>query len=230
MYSLKRREKVWKKAKYVCLGLLFLMTAYELMLFTWSAIAEHKAEKIAESVATLKPGYTTKDSAKVLFQAHGLNVSTLSNACGTPKGSCEALFLDAANFPPIIPLRLGRLGWITLLPLPPVKTAYFHVNLYFINGILDSIEETLHVGAAGVASSRFAENQAGTIFRSLEWRYGDGGMVGGIGALSSGNISDVPAPKFAFKYIYSVKCVDARMLWPTAPPPTTELHGWPGCR
>jgi len=221
---------VRKKAKYVYIGLLFLMTAYELMLFTWSAIAQHKAEKIAELVATLKPGYTTKDSAKTLFQAHGLNIRTLSNACGTPRGPCDELALGAANFPQIIPLHLGRLVGITLLPLPPVKTAYFQVNLYFINGTLDSIEETFHVGTAGVASSRFAENQAGTIFRSSEWRYGDGKMVGGIGAIYSGNISDVPTPKFAFKNMYSVRCVDARMLWPTAPPATTKLHGWPGCK
>jgi hypothetical protein len=221
---------VSKKAKYVCLGLLFLMTAYELMLFTWSAIAEHKAEKIAELVATLKPGYTTKDGAKALFEAHGLSVSTLSNACSTPKGSCETLFVDAANFPPLFPFHLGRLGWITVLPLPPVKTTYFLVDLYFVNGVLDSFNEIFHVGATGVSFSRDAKKPAGTIFRSSEWRYGDGGMVGGIGAIYSGNISDVPAPKFAFKYMYSVKCVDARMLWPTAPPPTTELHGWPGCR
>jgi hypothetical protein len=69
------------KTKHVCLGLLSLMTAYELMLFTRSSIAEHKAEKIAELVATLKPGYTKEDSARVLFQAHGFNVRTLNNAC-----------------------------------------------------------------------------------------------------------------------------------------------------
>jgi hypothetical protein len=134
------------------------------------------------------------------------------------RGSCEALDGGAANYPATIPLHLGSLAGITLLPLPPVKPAGFQVNLYFINGILDSINEAFRVGATVVGSSRYVEDQAKTIFRSSDWRYTNGGMVVGVSELSSGNISDVPAPKFAFKYMYSVKCLDARVLWPTAPP------------
>jgi len=218
---------VLKKAKYVCLTLLLVVAAYEITLFVWSTVAEHKAERLTELLATLKPGYTTMDSAKSLFQAHGINVSTLSNACNTPRGPCDDLYLGAANFPPIIPLHLGSLTGITLLPLPPVKPAYFLVNLYFINGILDSINVGYRVGTTGVGYSRYAREHN---FRSSEWKYANGGLVTSIGVASSGAAFDVPFPRFALNYMYSVKCADARKLWPTAPPPTEEHHGRSGCR
>ncbi|WP_213807909.1 hypothetical protein [Granulicella sp. dw_53] len=216
-----------KKTKYVCLALLLVVAAYEIMLFAWSAIAEHKAKSLTELIATLKPGYTTKDDAMALFQAHRWNVRVDNNACSTSKGSCEALAVGASNFPPIIPVHLGRLAGITLFPLPPVKTAGFVANLYFINRVLDSINVGFRVGTTGVGYSRYAGDHN---FRSSEWKYENGGMVVSIGVASSGVAFDVPFPRFSFNYMYSVRCVDARMLWPTAPPPTTELHGWPGCR
>jgi hypothetical protein len=217
---------VLKKAKYVCLALVLVVVAYEIMLFAWSTIAEHKAERLTALLATLKPGYTTKDSAIALFQAHGLNVAVLSNACTPPKGSCEDLAVGAANFPPIIPLHLGRLAGITLPPLPPLKTAAFWVNLYFINGILDSINASFRVGTTQVGYSRGAGDYQ---VRVSEWRYANGGMVTRIGVSTSG-AAFVPFPHFALNYMYTVKCTDARMLWPTAPPPTEEHHEWPGCR
>jgi hypothetical protein len=82
---------VLKKTKYVCLALLLVVAAYEIMLFAWAAIAEHKSRRPIELIATLKPGYTTKDSAIALFQAHRWNVKVDSNACSTSKGSCEGL-------------------------------------------------------------------------------------------------------------------------------------------
>ena len=216
-----------KTIKSTCLVLLLVVAAYEVTLFVWSTIAEHKAEKLAEVLATLKPGYTTKGDAIVLFQARKWNVRELSHACSPPKGSCDALAVGASNFPSIIPLRLGQLAGITLLPLPPVRTAYFQVNLYFIDGILDSINSVYGVGATHVCYSRGA---SGHNFRSSEWKYEDGGMVASIGVGSSGAAFDIPFPRFAFNYMYSVKCVDARTLWPTAPPPTKEFFGWSGCR
>jgi hypothetical protein len=224
---LKRSADVLKKAKYVSLALLLVVVAYEIMLFAWSTLAEHRAGRLTELLATLKPGYTTKDSAIALFQTHGLNVVVLSNACTPPKGSCEDLAVGAANFPSIIPLHLGRLAGITLLPLPPVKTAYFNANLYFIAGVLDSINVGYRVGTTAVGYSRYGGDYQ---VRTSEWKFANGGMVVRIAVASSGAAFDVPFPHFALNYMYSVKCTDARILWPTAPPPTTELHGWPGCR
>lgn len=212
-----------KKVKYVCLALLLLVAAYEVMSFTWSNIAERKVETGAEVLATLRPGYTTMDSAKGLFQAHGVSVEILHNACGTPnKGdSCDGLYLFAANFPRgVIPLHIGgRLDVVVMLiPLPPVKTAGFVANLYFINGILNSINVGYDVGTTSVKYARGAGEHN---FISSEWKYANGGMVESICVSSSGAAYDVPFPRFAFKYMYSVKRVDARMLWPTAPRPTT---------
>jgi hypothetical protein len=226
---------VWRKTKYVCIALMLLMVAYEVMSYAWSTIAERKAERMTELLVTLKPGYTTMDSAKALFQAHGVNVEILHNACGTPnKGdSCDALFLRAANFPRgVIPLHIGRHDdWldvvVMLKPLPPVKTAGFVADLYFINGILDRISAVYDVGTTSVCYARGAGEH-----NSLrpEWKYEKGGRVKSICASSSGAAYDVPFPSLAFNYMYSVKCVDARMLWPTAPPPTEEHHEWSGCR
>jgi hypothetical protein len=157
-----------------------------------------------------------------------VNVEILHNACGTPRGDpCDGLYLGAANFPRgVIPL--GRLDFVVMLtPLPPVKTAGFVANLYFINGILNSIGVGYDVGTTSVRYARGAGEH--NSIRS-EWKYEKGGTVERIGVSSSGAACDVTFPRFAFKYMYSVKRVDARMLWPTAPPPTTELHGWPGCR
>jgi hypothetical protein len=226
---------VLKKIKYVCIALMLLMVAYEVMSFAWSNIAERKAETAAELLATLRPGYTTMDSAKELFQAHGVSVEILHNACGTPnKGdSCDDLFLGTANFPRgVVPLHIGRHDdWldvvVMLVPLPPVKTAGFVANLYFINGILNSISAGYEVGTTSVNYARGA-GEHNSIWS--EWKYANGGLVTSIGVASSGAAFDRPFPRFAFNYMYSVKCVDARMLWPTAPPPTTELHGWLGCR
>jgi hypothetical protein len=39
---------VWRKTKYVCIALMLLMVAYEVMSFEWSNIAERKAETAAE--------------------------------------------------------------------------------------------------------------------------------------------------------------------------------------
>jgi hypothetical protein len=226
---------VWRKTKYVCIALVLLIVVYEVMSFAWSNIAERKAETGAELLATLRPGYTTMDSAKALFQAHGVNVEILHNACGTPnKGdSCDALFLRTANFPRgVVPLHIGRHdGWldvvVMLIPLPPVKTAVFVASLYFINGISNSISVGYDVGTTSV---RYARGTGEHNSISSEWKYEKGGTVESIGVSSSGAAYDVTFPRFAFKYMYSVKRVDARMLWPTAPPPTEEHHGWPSSR
>jgi hypothetical protein len=224
-----------KRAKYVCIALMLVVVAYEVMSFAWSTIAERKAERMTELLATLKPGYTTMDSAKALFQAHGVSVDILHNTCGTPnKGdSCDALFLRTANFPRgVVPLHIGRHDdWldvvVILIPLPPVKTAVFVASLYFINGILNSISVGYDVGTTSVRYARGA-GEHNSIWS--EWKHEKGGTVVSIGVGSSGPAFDVPFPRFAFNYMYSVKCVDARKLWPSAPPPTQELHSWPGCR
>jgi hypothetical protein len=222
-------SKVWRKTKYVCIGLMLLMVAYEVMSFAWSIIAERKAETVAELLATLRPGYTTMDSAKELFQAHGVSVDMLHNACGTPKGDpCDGLYLRAANFPRgVIPLHIGRQDdWldfvVMLIPLPPVKTAGFVANLYFIDGILNSIGVGYDVGTTSV---RYARGAGEHNFTSSKWKYANGGLVTSIGVASSGAAFDEPFPRFAFNYMYSVKRTDARMLWPKAPPPTEELQG-----
>jgi hypothetical protein len=62
---------------------LIVVAAYEVVLFTWAIVSEHKAKRLTELVATLKPGETTKDSAITLFQAHRWNVKVVSNACPT---------------------------------------------------------------------------------------------------------------------------------------------------
>lgn len=205
-----------KRAKYICIALMLLAVAYEVMSFAWSTIAERNAERMTELLVTLKPGYTTMDSAKAMFHDHGINVVIYNNSSGDPDG----FGLWAANFPRgVIPIHIGKqdywLDFVVLLkPLPPVKTASFVANLYFVNGILDSINAVYIVGATSVCYAR----GTGDNFRSPEWKYGNGGVVKSICA------PYVPFPRFAFKYMYSVKSVDARMLWPSAPPPTTELH------
>jgi hypothetical protein len=227
-------SKVLRKTKYVCIALMLLMVAYEVMSFAWGTIAEPKAERMTELLATLKPGYTTMDSAKALFQAHGVNVEILHNACGTPnKGdSCDDLSLKAANFQRVgvIPLHIGRHDdWLDVVvmlpPFPPVKRAAFVANLYFINGILASINIGYGVGTTGVGYIRGAGVRNYSIWS--RWKDEKGDMVKSISVSSSGTDFDVPFPRFAFKYMYSVKRVDARMLWPTAPPPTEEHHGSP---
>jgi hypothetical protein len=222
-----------KTAKYICVALMLVVVAYEVMSFAWGTIAERKAERMTELLATLKPGYTTMDSAKALFQAHGVNVEILHNACGTTNqgDSCDGLFLWAANFPRgVIPLHIGRHDdWldvgVTLTPLPPVKTASFVADLYFINGILDRISAVYEVGTTSVCYARGAGEHN---FRPPEWKYGKGGMVKSICASSSDAAYDVTFPRFAFEYMFSAKHLDARMLWPTAPPPTEEHNGSSG--
>lgn len=71
--------------KFTCLVLLLVVAAYEVVLFTWAIASEHKARRLTELVATLKPGETTRDSAIALFQAHRWNVKVVSNACSTPE-------------------------------------------------------------------------------------------------------------------------------------------------
>ncbi len=189
-------------------------------------IAEKKTGKIIEVLTTLKIGHTTLDRAKALFQTHGLKTGTLNDACVSPRGSCDDLYLDAKNFPPIIPVHLGRLAGITLIPLPPIKAAYFQVNLYFINKVLDSINISYKVGKNGVGYSRYAGDYN---FESSTWKYADSGTVVSISVASSGSAFDEPFPRFNYNHMYTMKCVDARMLWSTAPPPTKELRGWSGC-
>ena len=214
-----------KKIKSVFIALLLIVTVAEGLTFAYSVVAEREAEKQTELLATLRPGYTTMDTAKALFEAHGVKVGILKNARGSLKGPCDLLFFTAANFPPMIHLHLGRLAGITLPPLPPVKTAYFQANLYFINGVLNSINVGYHVGTTGVGYSRFAGDYN---FRSSTWRYADGGAVTSIGVASSGPAFDVPFPRFDFNHMYTMKYVDGRTLWPTAPPPTKEFHTAPG--
>jgi hypothetical protein len=206
-----------KRAKYVCIALILVVAAYEAMSFALSIFAEPKAERIAALLATLKPGYTTMVSAKALFQSHGVSVEMQNNAYGDPRGPCDSLNLGAANFPRIIPIHAWRLAGIILIPLPPVNTAYFQVNLYFINGTLDSINTKYSVGTTVVKYSQGAGEH-----NSLwsKWKYEQGGTVNSISVSSSGAAHDVPFPRFDFNYMYSAKRVDARVLWPTAPPPT----------
>jgi hypothetical protein len=152
--------KVWRKTRYVFIALMLVVVAYGVMSFAWSIIAERKAETMANLLATLRPGYTTMDSAKELFQANGVSVDILHNACGTTnKGdSCDDLSLSAANFRRVgvIPLHIGSgLDVVVMLaPFPPVKRAAFAANLYFINGILASINTGYGVGTTSVGYSR----------------------------------------------------------------------------
>jgi hypothetical protein len=216
-----------RTARFLCLTLLLTVVVYETVLALGSYAAEREAKIITEAAATLKPGYTTKTDAIALFRAHRWNVSIYENACVDPKGPCESLGVGASNFPPAIPVHLGALAEITLLPLPPVKPAYFGVELYFISGVLHSINAVFHVGDTGVGYSRYGGDNN---FRSSEWKYGDDGKAGSIAVASSGTAFDVPFPHFALNYMYSMRCVDARMLWPSAPSPTKELRGWGGCK
>ena len=208
---------------------MLVVVAYAVMSFAWSTIAERKAERMTELLATLRPGYTTMDSAKELFQAHGVNVEILHNACGTPnkEDSCDALFLKAANFlrVGVIPLHIGRHDdWLDVVvmlpPFPPVKRAAFAESLYFINGILASINIGYGVGTTGVAYTRGAGKSNYSMWSRCKDEKGD--MVKSISVYAPGTDFDVPFPRFAYKYMHSVKRVDARMLWPTAPPPTEE--------
>jgi hypothetical protein len=218
---------VLRKLKYAFIALLFVVTAAEVMTFAYSLIAERKAERLTALLTTLKPGYTTMDNTKALFQDNGVEVTTLSNACGTPRGEpCDDLSPGAGNYKLVLLRRNPPLGFY-LFPFPPFKRASFVVNLYFINGILDSINAAYKVGTTGVGYSRYAGEHD---FRSSAWKYTDGGLVTSIGVASSGAAFDVPFPRFSFNYMYSVKCADARKLWPTAPPPTEEQHGQAGCR
>jgi hypothetical protein len=217
---------VLKQLTYVFIALLLMVIACEAMTFAFSVAAEHKANAIAELVASLKPGYTTIDNARRLFRTHGFNASTLSNACTTPRGPCDELSLVATNYQSIVIRRDPPVGFELFL-FPPFKRAGFTLDLFFINGMLDSINGVYRVGTTEVKYSRGAGDQNS---RSSEWKYENGGMAVSIGVGSSGAAFDVPFPRFAFNYMYSMRCVDARMLWPTAPPPTIELHGLHGCR
>jgi len=216
---------VLRKAKYAGIALLVIVIAYETMFFAWSAIAERKAERLTELLATLKPGYTTKDSAIVLFQAHGVHITVFGNACNTPRGPCDGLSVGASNSRSVI-FNPDPPSGFELSPLPPLKRAAFWVNMYFINGVLDSINASYEVGTTRVGYSRYAGDYE---VRTSGWRYANGGRVARIGVASSGAAFDIPFPHFALNYMYSVRCTDARMLWPKAPPPTEELHGGPGC-
>ena len=207
-----------KKIKYVSIALLLLVTGAEVMTFAYSAIAEHKAEALTELLTSLKPGYTKMDEAKALFQAHGVDVDTLSNACNTPRGPCDELNLGAGNYRYLFFRRDPPLGF-ELFPFPPFKRASFVVDLFFINGILDSINSVYRVGTTDVKYSRGAGNYQ---VRISKWRYSNGGKVTSIAVSSSEAALDEPFPHFALNYMYSVKSPDARELWPTAPPPTTE--------
>jgi len=218
---------VFRKAKHVCCTFLLLVVTYEITLFISSTIAEHSARNLTELIATLKPGSTTKTDAIASFKAHKWNATLDEHACSVAEGSCEGLSVGASNFPRTIPLHLGRLAGITLLPLPPVKTAYFGANLYFINGILNSINVAYRVGITGVGYSRYAGGQNYSMWSRCKDETGD--MVRTINVASSGTDSDVPFPRFVFKYMYSVKRIDAQKLWPTAPPPTTEDYRLYGC-
>jgi hypothetical protein len=224
-----------KRAKYICIALMLVVVAYEVMSFAWSTISERKAERMTELLATLKPGYTTMGNAKALFQANRVSVEILRNACGTPnKGdSCDALFLRSANSPRwVVPLHIGRHDdWldfvVMLVPLPPVKTSGFVASLYFINGTLNWMTVGYYVGTPSVNYARATGEHSS---RSSTWKYADGAMVTSISVASSVPAFDVPFPRFNFSYMYTVKCADARMLWPTAPPPTIEHHSSPACR
>jgi hypothetical protein len=148
-------QKVLKKVKLVCLVLLLIVAAYEIMLFAWSISAEHKARRIAELVATLKPGYTTEDDAIALFQAHGLSVELDGQVCSTANGSCKAVAVGVSNYPPAIYNPNPPAG-IRLIPLPPLNPAGFLVYLDFENGVLALIASKFYVGTTSVALSRYA--------------------------------------------------------------------------
>ena len=210
-----------KKAKYICLALVLIVTAYELVVFAWSASAEHKARRIAELVATLKPGYTTEDSAIALFQAHGLSVAVDGQVCSTANGPCKAVAVGVSNYPPAIYNPNPPAG-IRLIPLPPVNPAGLRVYLDFENGVLALIASKFYVGTTSVTLSRYAPNYE---IATSEWKYANGGMVVSIGVASSGRNFDAPIPQFDLNYMYSVKCTDARTLWPNAPVSISFIRG-----
>lgn len=214
-----------RKAKYAGIALLVVVIAYEATFFALSVTAKHKAERLTELLATLKPGYTTKDRAIALFQANGVQPTVFRNACNTSRGPCDGLNVGASSSRSVILNRDLGLGF-EFFPLPPLKRAAFWVNMYFINGVLDSINASYEVGPTRVDYSRSASDYQ---VRTSAWRYANGGRVASIGVGSSGAAFDIPFPHFALNYMYSVRCTDARMLWPKAPPPTEELHEGRGC-
>jgi hypothetical protein len=205
-----------RTTKYVCSVLLLIAIAYEMFFLAWAFIAAHRAKRLSQLVSTLKPGATSQVALMRVLEAHGWNVVRV----GCPSsGSCGQLYASVANRPLFArPILL------------PVQPSGYGVTFFFVGDSLNGINEKLEVGISSVQSSRYAENDGKTVFRSSEWRYEEGGMAVAIRALSSGDIIDVPASKFEFGYMHSLGCVDAHILWPLAPPPTLELHGWPGCK
>jgi len=218
------RSASMKVLKYTFVAALLVVATFEAITLAYSGLAEHEAARIIDIVATLQPGYTSLDSAKALFRSHGIQVTTLSNACVTPAGLCDDLSPGAGNYKLILLRKDPPLGF-ELFPFPPVKRAVFNLNIYFINGRLDSINSVYRVGAVDVKYSRGATDSN---LRSSEWNY-EGDKVVSIAVASSGP-AYVPFPRFDFHYMYSVKCTDARRLWPDAPPPTREHHCPAGCR
>lgn len=211
--------------KNTLLALLLALTLAEGMTFCYSLGSGHKAARVADLLATLRPGQTTMDGARALFQAGGVDVGTLANACGDPKGPCDDLYAGADNHQYLV-IRHPPLVF-PLLPFPPFRPARFIANVYFINGVLDSTGILYQVGATTISYSRHAGDYN---FRSSEWRYAEDGTVISIAVASSGPAFDIPFPHLDFSHMSTMRCVDARALWPAAPPPTTELHSQPACR
>lgn len=204
----------------VCTAVILVIAAYEVMLFAWSVNAEHKARRIADIVATLKPGYTTEDNVIALFQAHGLSVAVDGKVCSTAIAPCKAVAASVTNYPRTIYSPNPPEG-IRIIPLPPVNPAGFGVDLHFEKGVLVLIDSKFYVGTTSVALARYAPNyEIGT----SSWKYSNEGKVTSIRVSSSGAALDLPFPNFALNYMYSVKSPDARELWPSAPPPTSEPH------
>ena len=146
-----------RKAKYVCLALVLVVVAYEIMLFAWSVNAEHKARNIAELVATLKPGYTTEDSVIALFQAHGLSVAVDGQVCSTADGPCKAVAVSVSNYPREIYSPNPPAG-IRLIPLPPVNPTGFMVDLQFKNVVLALISSKFYIATTSATLARYAPN------------------------------------------------------------------------
>ncbi len=202
--------------KYVCSALVPIATAYEMFFLAWAFISAHRAKQLFQITSTLKPGETSQTTLIRVLEGDGWGVTRVG--C-TSKSACGQLYPSVANRPLVAhPIFL------------PVQPSGYGVTFFFVGDSLNGITEKLEVGISSVQSSRYAENDGKTVFRSSEWRYGEGKMAVAIRALSSGDLKDVPAPKFEFGYMHSLRCVDAHMLWPLAPLPTLELHGWPGCK
>ena len=203
-------------------GLLFAtLAAVAGFLIATAHLAEKRAQATTQALDSVKFGSTSEnESMNILSSLHD---RPQREQCSSVEGQCKGLYVYVENYPVFASTRGVRIGR-ALTRILTIRPSVVELNLYFVNGRLESAATIFRVGHRSVGVAQYSTSKP---FKPRLELIGGGatGKPTAIRAAISARVGDSPniLQQFDLHCMMSTtRCDDPRVLWPSAPPPSPK--------